>query len=613
MNRKIRNTLAGCLALTAGLAGAQQALHVVMPEKAAIVERYADGSQAALQSQTVWRYMCSSDTTGLTEADLLTIAANHADLVDQGVTTIDNTSGRGGINVIFNISGSLPSGAAGAIAIAEAAIESNFSDPTTVVVSLSFANLGSGVLGATGSSYVLDSWADSRAGLINGMDGDDTIQNFLPTGTTIPVRYNASSSTVTNENQIWWTRANYKSTVGSSGGTDAQMQYNSNFNWDWDPSNGISGTSFSFVDVVIHEVGHAMGFTSGVDFRTNDIEALDIFRFQRTDGTGDYNPDTTAEFQTTPRTADFNNPNDDANSDIISAEYRMSDGSPSQASHFREQGNCSPTTNIGIMDPSFNNGCTFFGRGYYTDGDINMFDAIGYDVVDGNPPSIITQPSPTTVCQGQTAQLTVVATGDAPLTYQWFDLFLIPVNGATSATLSFPNAQESNEGLYFCRVTNPVGTVDSNFAQITVDQAPSISDQPDSQTVNEGDDVTFTVVADGTPTLSYQWKKGAANVGTNSASFTINNATPADDGNYTVVVTNGCGNVTSAIATLTVTPDTGSCVADTNGDGFLTPADFTAWVAAFNAGSAACDQNADSLCTPADFTAWVANYNAGCP
>ncbi len=55
------------------------------------------------------------------------------------------------------------------------------------------------------------------------------------------------------------------------------------------------------------------------------------------------------------------------------------------------------------------------------------------------------------------------------------------------------------------------------------------------------------------------------------------------------------------------------CVADTNGDGMLTPADFTAWVAAFNAQSAACDQNADSLCTPADFTAWVANYNAGCP
>ncbi|MCB9835761.1 MAG: hypothetical protein H6808_03475 [Phycisphaera sp.] len=54
------------------------------------------------------------------------------------------------------------------------------------------------------------------------------------------------------------------------------------------------------------------------------------------------------------------------------------------------------------------------------------------------------------------------------------------------------------------------------------------------------------------------------------------------------------------------------CIADTNGDGILSPADFSAWVAAFNAGAAACDQNGDGSCTPADFSAWVANYNAGC-
>ena len=55
-----------------------------------------------------------------------------------------------------------------------------------------------------------------------------------------------------------------------------------------------------------------------------------------------------------------------------------------------------------------------------------------------------------------------------------------------------------------------------------------------------------------------------------------------------------------------------SCVADTNGDGVLSPADFSAWVAAFNAQAPECDQNADGSCTPADFSAWVANYNAGC-
>ncbi len=54
------------------------------------------------------------------------------------------------------------------------------------------------------------------------------------------------------------------------------------------------------------------------------------------------------------------------------------------------------------------------------------------------------------------------------------------------------------------------------------------------------------------------------------------------------------------------------CTADANGDGQLTPADFNAWIIAFNNQAPACDQNADGLCTPADFNAWILNYNAGC-
>ena len=55
------------------------------------------------------------------------------------------------------------------------------------------------------------------------------------------------------------------------------------------------------------------------------------------------------------------------------------------------------------------------------------------------------------------------------------------------------------------------------------------------------------------------------------------------------------------------------CPADTNVDGQLSPADFTAWIAAFNASNVLIgDQNGDGSVTPADFTAWIANYNAGC-
>ncbi|MEO1534664.1 MAG: integrin alpha [Planctomycetota bacterium] len=52
--------------------------------------------------------------------------------------------------------------------------------------------------------------------------------------------------------------------------------------------------------------------------------------------------------------------------------------------------------------------------------------------------------------------------------------------------------------------------------------------------------------------------------------------------------------------------------ADVDCDGKCTPADFNAWVIAFNNQAPACDQNGDGLCDPSDFNAWVLNFNAGC-
>lgn len=60
------------------------------------------------------------------------------------------------------------------------------------------------------------------------------------------------------------------------------------------------------------------------------------------------------------------------------------------------------------------------------------------------------------------------------------------------------------------------------------------------------------------------------------------------------------------------TPSADVCLPDVNHDGMVTPADFSAWIAAYNANAPECDQNSDGMCTPADFTAWIVNYNAGC-
>lgn len=82
-------------------------------------------------------------------------------------------------------------------------------------------------------------------------------------------------------------------------------------------------------------------------------------------------------------------------------------------------------------------------------------------------PTIVTQPLSAIVGAGATATFTVAAT-PAPLTYQWRkDGLAIP--GATSATLTIPNAQAANEGSYTVVVSNNTGgSVTSNAATLTV-------------------------------------------------------------------------------------------------------------------------------------------------
>ena len=85
--------------------------------------------------------------------------------------------------------------------------------------------------------------------------------------------------------------------------------------------------------------------------------------------------------------------------------------------------------------------------------------------------------------------------------------------------------------------------------------APTISVQPVNQSVAAGQTATFSVTAAGTAPLSYQWQKGnTAITGATSASYTTTATTTADSGSqFSVIVNNAAGNVTSNAATLTVT------------------------------------------------------------
>src|SRR5579863_6382522 len=84
--------------------------------------------------------------------------------------------------------------------------------------------------------------------------------------------------------------------------------------------------------------------------------------------------------------------------------------------------------------------------------------------------------------------------------------------------------------------------------------APWITTQPQSQTVNAPAPAVFQVAASGTAPLTYQWSKnGEAISGATAASYTTTSTTAADNAaQFTVVVSNSAGNVSSKTATLTV-------------------------------------------------------------
>jgi len=70
--------------------------------------------------------------------------------------------------------------------------------------------------------------------------------------------------------------------------------------------------------------------------------------------------------------------------------------------------------------------------------------------------------------------------------------------------------------------------------------------------VYEGVNVTFTASAVASAPLNYQWRRNGSNIGANSPTLALNNVTPANDGNYDVVVTAGSQSVTSVVDTITV-------------------------------------------------------------
>ncbi len=107
--------------------------------------------------------------------------------------------------------------------------------------------------------------------------------------------------------------------------------------------------------------------------------------------------------------------------------------------------------------------------------------------------------------------------------------------------------------------------------------APNIVSQPSGVTISQGQSANFIVAATGIPVPGYQWyKNGVLISGATATNYSIASAVRTNAGDYTVVVSNGSGSVTSVVATLTYT---GNVAPVANPSTYSRPAGFSLKIA----------------------------------
>lgn len=132
-------------------------------------------------------------------------------------------------------------------------------------------------------------------------------------------------------------------------------------------------------------------------------------------------------------------------------------------------------------------------------------------------------------------------------------------------TTSYTNSGLSGGVTYFYRVRafdtilQNSGYTGTASATTIVTGAPTITSHPQSQTVDPGTTVQFSVVATNNPPFTYLWRQNGVGLsnggkfsGATSATLTISNVQQTELGNYSVIVSNANGSAISSDASLAV-------------------------------------------------------------
>ncbi len=263
--------------------------------------------------------------------------------------------------------------------------------PITIIVDVDFGptRFGepypNGILGSTGAQPVLleSGYANVRAQLQSTASSaeETALYNTLPTG-IVPTDIGATSAMVVTTpllRTLGLINAIADPPNEPTFGSPPSIGFNSNFTYDFDPSNGIDVDKFDFEALAVHELGHVLGFNSfsgNKESRPSDpivLSVWDLFRFRP--GV------TTGNFMTRQRVLSSGGDHVFFDGSITvpvsTGRPNGSGGDGFQPSHWKNNTFVGQT--IGIMDPALARG----ERNVITDNDLRVLNLLGYLLIGG--------------------------------------------------------------------------------------------------------------------------------------------------------------------------------------------------------------------------------------